>query len=175
MTENPIAIREDIRLSDAQWDAIKDLFDCRRRRKHTIRDIIDAILFVFDNDTHWRMLPRTYAPWQTVYYYYDKWRKTGVWNRVMEVLPEELRVKMITASYVSPYPSVEVRTLRPHALPQRAQIHTVQIHRTPPTSDAETNETPSTPVTASVTPASYSWILRNFLDEESQPPHNRAA
>ena len=78
-------------LSDAQWDLIKDYFNCRRKRKHTIRGVIDAILYVLHSDTNWRMLPREFAPWQTVYYYYDKWTKSGLWDRVMELLPDEVR------------------------------------------------------------------------------------
>ena len=159
ITEDPFAIREDIRLTDDQWDAIKDLFDCRRRRKHTIRGIIDAILFVYDNDIHWRMLPKHYAPWQTVYYYYDKWRKTGVWLRVLEVLPEELRAKMIASTQPSLYPTVEVSVIRPAPPPEKASIHTVDIRR-----DSAPPHRPS-----------YTWILKDFLDEDPHVNHNKAA
>ena len=149
MNEIPINLREDVYLTDQQWDDIKALFDCRRKRKHSIRGIIDAILFVFDNDIHWRMLPKKFAPWQTVYYYYDKWRKTGVWHHVLRVLPEDIRVKMITASHASPYPSVEVTVLKPAPFPERATIHSVDIKRERPVKDR----------------SSYSWILRNFLED----------
>ena len=74
MNENQFTIGQETRLTDYQWDAIKDMFDCRRKRKHSIREVIDAILYVFDHEIHWRMLPKSFAPWQTVYYYYDKLR-----------------------------------------------------------------------------------------------------
>ena len=151
MNENQISLKEEVFLTDSQWDMIKDLFDCRRKRKHSIRGVIDAILFVFENDIHWRMLPKTYAPWQTVYYYYDKWRKSGIWARVLQVLPDDLRVKIITASHASPYPSIPVHILKPRPFPQKAHIHTIDIKRERPVEDH----------------TSYSWILRNFLDDDN--------
>ena len=150
MNENQFTLGADVQLTDHQWDAIKDLFDCRRKRKHSIREVIDAILYVFDNDIHWRMLPKSFAPWQTVYYYYDKWRKTGVWQNILHVLPEDLRVKIITSSHTSPYPNVQVHVLKPRPFPKQAQIHTIDIKRERPARDY----------------SSYSWVLRNFLADE---------
>ncbi|MEZ4699915.1 MAG: transposase [Rhodothermales bacterium] len=82
-------------LSDAQWDLVKDLFDCRRKRKHDLRGIVDGILYVLQSEENWRMLPASFAPWQTVYYYYDKWRKSGLWFQLVQRLPEELRAALI--------------------------------------------------------------------------------
>lgn len=81
-------------LSDTHWDLVKDLFDCRRKRKHDLRGIVDGILHVLQSDENWRMLPASFAPWQTVYYYYDKWRKSGLWFQLVQRLPEELRHRL---------------------------------------------------------------------------------
>lgn len=82
-------------LTDPQWDAIKDLFDCRRKRKHDLRDIVDGILYVLHSDDNWRMLPESFGPWQTVYYYYDKWRKSGLWFQLVQRLPDDIRSRLI--------------------------------------------------------------------------------
>ncbi|MDZ4700754.1 MAG: transposase [Rhodothermales bacterium] len=82
-------------LSDTQWDLVKDLFDCRRKRKHDLRGIVDGILYVLQSEENWRMLPASFAPWQTVYYYFDTWRKSGLWFQLVQRLPEELRSQLI--------------------------------------------------------------------------------
>ncbi len=170
ITESPFDHREEVRITDAQWDAVKDLFDCRRKRKHTIREIIDAILYVFDNDVNWRMLPKTYPPWQTVYYYFDKWRKTGVLHQVLTVLPDDIRVKIVKSSFSAPYSKVQVRALPAQdSYPEKAYIHNIEIRREAPRHEVRREKT-------YMNRNEYSWLLRSFLDEEEEPPtHNRAA
>ncbi len=140
-------------LTDEQWDVIQDLFDCRRKRKHSIRGIIDAILYVAIEDIHWRMLPKDFAPWQTVYYYYDKWRKTGVWARVLEALPADIRRKAYFSSYVSLYPTVDLNVIQTTPQPAKASIHNTDIS----TEDFERAQ------------RTYAWILREFFDSEGTP------
>lgn len=57
-----------------------------RKRKHSIRGIMDAILYIIKTGSQWRMLPRDFAPWQTVYYYFRKWKFEGVIEDMMETL-----------------------------------------------------------------------------------------
>ncbi len=161
MFEPLVSTKQTISLTDNQWESMKDFFDCRRKRKHSIRGIINAILYVVDNDIHWRMLPKNYAPWQTVYYYFDKWRKTGVWQRVLDVLPNDIRQKALTSSFVSPYPTVDLKVYHPSAQPRRAQIHTIEAG-------------------SSLTPEQrqerrYAWVLRDFLGSDDDSTHNQAA
>ncbi len=39
----------------------------------------------------WRMLPREYPPWQTVYYHFRRWRRSGALRRAHDRLREEVR------------------------------------------------------------------------------------
>jgi transposase len=39
------------------------------------------------------MLPRDFPPFQTVYYYFRKWRKDGTWEKIHEALRDRLRVQ----------------------------------------------------------------------------------
>ena len=156
--ESLLSMRSRATLTDEQWDAIKDMFDCRRKRKHTLRGIIDAILYVALEDIHWRMLPREFAPWQTVYYYYDKWKKSGVWPRVLEVLPDDIRHKASMSTYVAPYQTVDVHVIKAGPQPARAQIHR---------GESETDDYARAQRT-------YAWILREFFDAEETPSHQAA-
>ena len=34
----------------------------------------------------WRMLPSDFAPWQTVYYYFSKWKNEGLLEEIFDTL-----------------------------------------------------------------------------------------
>ena len=61
-------------LTDKQWQVIKKFINPQeRKRKHHLRDIVNAILYINKTGCQWRMLPSHFAPWQTVYYYFRKY------------------------------------------------------------------------------------------------------
>ena len=67
-------------LTDSQWQNIKENFDVkilRRKRKYTIRQIINAILYVDKAGIQWRMLPNDFPDWRIVYYYFRTWAQDG--------------------------------------------------------------------------------------------------
>ena len=65
-------------LTDSQWEQIKRYFATSRRRKYDLRyHVLDAILYIVKTGTQWRMLPGEFAEWQTVYYYFRRWREEG--------------------------------------------------------------------------------------------------
>jgi putative transposase len=39
------------------------------------------------------MLPKDLPPWQTVYGYFCRWKKAGLWERMKEAPVEKVRVK----------------------------------------------------------------------------------
>lgn len=48
---------------------------------------MNAILYINKTDCQWRMLPSDFAPWQTVYYYFRRWKLEGVFEEeVMDTL-----------------------------------------------------------------------------------------
>ena len=62
-------------LTDSQWERIKPLFRWQRRRKYDLRrDILDALFYLARTGCQWRMLPREFAPWSAVYYYFRRWK-----------------------------------------------------------------------------------------------------
>ena len=67
-------------LTDSQWQTIKENFDIkilRRKRKYTLVQIINAILYVDKAGIQWRMLPNDFPDWRIVYYYFRKWAQDG--------------------------------------------------------------------------------------------------
>ncbi|MDB6135944.1 MAG: transposase, partial [Verrucomicrobiales bacterium] len=68
-------------LNDAQWALIREFTvrpDPRGAvRRHYMREIINAILYVCKTGCQWRHLPVNFAPWQTVYDHFRRLRLRG--------------------------------------------------------------------------------------------------
>lgn len=84
-------------LTDRQWDCIKDLIPSAKPggRPRTLerRAIINGILYVVVSGCQWRMLPREYPAWQSVYTYFRQWRDDGTWQRLHDTLRAQVREK----------------------------------------------------------------------------------
>ena len=82
-------------LTDKQWQVIEKIINPQeRQRRHQHREIMNAILYINKTGCQWRMLPSHFAPWQTVYYYFRKWKQEGVIEDIMDTL-HSLARKMI--------------------------------------------------------------------------------
>lgn len=84
-------------LTDAQWELVEPVLPPQSRlgqpRKHHMRDIVNACLYVARTGCQWRYLPSDMPPWGTVHWYFRKWRLEGVWQRIHDALREQLRVR----------------------------------------------------------------------------------
>jgi putative transposase len=54
--------------------------------------VIQGILYILVSGCAWRLLPKEYPPYSTVYYYLRQWRDDGTWKRVHARLVEWVRV-----------------------------------------------------------------------------------
>jgi putative transposase len=80
-------------VSDSQWQFISNFLDTKRNRKYELREIVNAVLYMVKAGCQWRMLPGDFAPWKLVYYYFDTWKKNGVFELIHESLVEKTRLK----------------------------------------------------------------------------------
>ena len=82
-------------LTDSQWELIEPLIPAAKRRgrprRKDMRPVVNAILYVVVTGVQWRLLPREYPPWQSVYYYFRAWRLSGDWQRIHDTLRARLR------------------------------------------------------------------------------------
>ena len=82
-------------LTDSQWHLIKDLLPApkprRRPRTLDLRQVINAILYVLIGGIQWRMLPKDFPKWQSVYYYFRLWQHDGTWQRIHDTLHAQVR------------------------------------------------------------------------------------
>ena len=84
-------------MSDAQWKIIGPLIPAAkpggRPREAKMREIVNGILYMVRGGCSWRMLPKEYGPWQTVYGYFRTFRQAGVWPQIHDALREKVRRK----------------------------------------------------------------------------------
>ena len=72
-------------LTDKQWQVIKNMLDPKERfRNYSLRSVFDGILYIVKTGVQWRMLPSDFAPWQTVYYYFSKWKNEGLLEEIID-------------------------------------------------------------------------------------------
>src|SRR5262249_34858192 len=45
-----------------------------------------GIMYLLKTGGQWRMLPQEFGKWSTVYAYFQRWRRAGVWARLMAAL-----------------------------------------------------------------------------------------
>jgi putative transposase len=82
-------------LTDRQWARLEPHLPLPkpggRPRRTDLREVVDAILYVLRNGIVWRALPHDFPPWETVYYYFNTWRRAGVWEEVHALLRAQVR------------------------------------------------------------------------------------
>jgi putative transposase len=57
-----------------------------------MREVVNAIFYLNRAGCPWRMLPRDFPPWRTVYNYFEGWRDDGTWARIVTELRKQVRV-----------------------------------------------------------------------------------
>ena len=81
-------------VTESQWQVIENIIDPdKRKRKYSLREVYNAILYVVKSGVQWRMLPKDMVPWQSVYYYFRKWKINGLFEEVHDFLVAKVRLK----------------------------------------------------------------------------------
>lgn len=83
-------------LTDSQWQAIQQWLPIQvksRKRKHSLRLIVNAILYVTKGGIQWRMMPHDLPAWPLVYYYFRKWSANGTVEQIHNQLVTQVRLQ----------------------------------------------------------------------------------
>jgi putative transposase len=77
-------------LTEAEWTILAPLIPAAQRggrpRTTDMREVVNAIFYVLRGGCQWRLLPKEFPPYQTVYHYFWTWRRAGVWERMHDTL-----------------------------------------------------------------------------------------
>ena len=73
-------------LSDSEWAAIKPFLPNKSRGVRRVNDrrMLNGIFWVLRSGAPWRDLPICYGPRTTCYNRFVRWRRAGVWGRIMD-------------------------------------------------------------------------------------------
>src|SRR5271165_5431959 len=85
----------DTDLTDAAWALIAPMLPAARPggrpRKINIRAVLNAILYLLRTGCQWRLLPREFPGWSTVYHYFRAWKNAGVWTCIQRSMYRQAR------------------------------------------------------------------------------------
>jgi transposase len=75
-------------LTEFEWRVIEPLLPNKPRGVPRVDDrrVLNGIFWVLRSGGPWRDLPERYGPRTTCYNRFVRWRKAGVWDRLMDVM-----------------------------------------------------------------------------------------
>ena len=80
-------------LTDEEWNEIQPLFKGMRHRKWSKRILVNAVFYVNKTGCQWRQLPKDFPPYQTVYSFFQRACKSGLWDKILQYLVRRTREK----------------------------------------------------------------------------------
>jgi transposase len=91
-------------LTEFEWKAIRPLLPNKPRGVPRVDDrkVLNGIFWILRSGSPWSDLPERYGPRTTVYNRFNRWRKAGVWDRLMDAIikAHDGKVQMIDSSTV---------------------------------------------------------------------------
>jgi len=82
-------------VTDGQWRILNELIPPEigggRHRTTDVRAVLNAIFYRLRSGCSWRMLPKDFPPFQTVYEFYRNWRQDGTIAKIHDALRDEVR------------------------------------------------------------------------------------
>ena len=91
-------------LNDDEWSIIRPMLPNKPRGIPRVDDrrTLNGIFWVLRSGAPWRDLPESYGPPTTCYNRFARWRRSGVWDRIMDALAavHDAAVQMIDTSIV---------------------------------------------------------------------------
>jgi transposase len=89
-------------LADHEWVAVKPMLPNKPRGDPRVNDrrVLNGIFWVLRSGAPWRDLPPAFGPYTTCYNRFVRWRRAGVWGRIIDALAaaHDVAVQMIDIS-----------------------------------------------------------------------------
>ena len=73
-------------LTNLQWAKIEPLFVGMRKRKFEKRELVNTVLYLIKTGCQWRNLTHDFPNWKTVYSFFMRAEKNGLWSKIVHHL-----------------------------------------------------------------------------------------
>jgi transposase len=75
-------------LTEFEWKTIQRLLPNKPRGVPRVDDrrVLNGIFYQLRSGSPWADLPERYGPYTTVYNRFNRWRKNGVWDKLMDAI-----------------------------------------------------------------------------------------
>ena len=114
-------------LRDDQWERIKDTLPGREGHvggtAEDNRLFVEAVLFRYRAGIPWRDLPERFGDWNIVYQRFNRWAKSGVFERIF---------KMLASDHDNEYMMIDATIVRAHQHSAGARKKRPASHRAIP-------------------------------------------
>jgi putative transposase len=84
-------------LTDKEWSIIEPIFTKAKKgkhlQKHSKQELVNAVRYLSKTGCQWRMLPQEYPKYQTVYSFYNRAIKNGLWEKMTDLLVQMTRLE----------------------------------------------------------------------------------
>ena len=91
-------------LTEFEWRVVRPLLPNKPRGVPRVDDrrVLNGIFWVLRSGSPWADVPERYGPPTTIYNRFNRWRKAGVWDRLMDAIikAHDGKVQMIDSSVV---------------------------------------------------------------------------
>ena len=108
-----------VKLTDEQWQKIllilKTFPEIRLGAGRDCRRFLEAVLWITRSGSQWRLLPRGYGKWNSVYKRFAYWSNAGIFEKLFE---------QISADRDLEYLLIDSTIVRAHACSSGAQKNT---------------------------------------------------
>jgi putative transposase len=85
-------------LTDAEWALVADLFTHAGQRgappRYERRTVVNACCYVLRTGCAWRLLPKSFPPWQAVYMSFKRWGAAGTFETMHDRLRQQWRERV---------------------------------------------------------------------------------
>lgn len=96
-------------LTDEQWGLIKHLLPGKEgdpgARGEDNRRFVNAVIWIARTSAPWRDLPERFGEWNSVYQRFNRWSKSGVWQRVFQAVKlPDLEALLLDSTIIRAHP-----------------------------------------------------------------------
>jgi transposase len=108
-----------VKLTDEQWQKIlpilKSFPEIRLGTGRQVRRFLEAVLWVTRSGSQWRLLPRNYGKWNSVYKRFARWSELGIFEKLFVQMSRDQDLE---------YLLIDSTIIRAHACSSGAQKNT---------------------------------------------------